>query len=254
MGRDIPARANWIVGEEITTPAGHANAWGLQGQRWVDFRVRPHEKRIGELVEVAHRQGALFSINHPAGECAGCAWEHEIPDGVDAIEVWNGRHGPQERAVAMWERLLREGRRVTAVGASDWHRPPDPIDGANVRVFAHTETQAGILDGIKAARVIVMRAASDQTPVFSVRSGSRSATVGDSLTIGGGPGAIEIEAPGVASGRAVVVLNITRIPVVLDGAGKARIERALEPGYIRLETYDANGEMVAFTNPVFLVR
>ncbi len=226
-GRGTPRRAEWIVGEEITTPAGHANAWGLQGQRWVDFRVRPHEKRIGELVDATHRQGALFSINHPAGECSGCSWEHEIPDGVDAIEVWNGRRGPQDRAVAMWERLLRDGRRVTAVGASDWHRPPDPIDGANVRVFVHAHTQAGILDGIKAGRVIVMRGAADAMPSFTVRSGSRSATVGESLTIADAPGAIEIEAPGLPGGRAVVVLNATRIPVALDAAGKARLEHAL---------------------------
>jgi hypothetical protein len=65
---------------------------------------------------------------------------------------------------------------------------------------------------------------------------------------------LEIEAPGLSQGRAVVVLNTTRIPVALDAAGTARLERALAPGYVRLETYDANGEMVAFTNPVYLVR
>ncbi len=244
----------WIVGEEVTTPAGHANVWGLDYDEWVDFRVRPHERRVGELVNAAHRFGALVSMNHPVAECAGCAWQHDIPAGLDAIEVWNGRGGPQDGAVAMWERLLREGRRVTAVGASDWHRDPDPIDRPSVRVFARSLMGKPILDGIRAGRVIVMRAAADFTPTFTVRSGPRSATVGESLRIADEPAAIAIEAPGLPGGRAVVVLNTTRIPVALDAAGKVRLERTLEPGYIRLETYDAHGEMVAFTNPVYLVK
>ena len=248
------ARPLWIIGEEVTTPAGHANVWGLRNNDWIDFRVRPAEGRVGELVEKTHRGDALFSINHPVGECSGCTWEHEVPARVDAIEVWNGRVGPQDGAVAIWERLLREGRRVTAVGASDWHRDPAPIDGAHVRVFAGGLIQSAILEGIKAGRVIVVRRATDATPSFTVRAGGRSATIGGELTIGAAPAMLEIEAPGPAGGRAVVVLNTTRIPVALDAAGKARIAQALEPGYIRLETYDASGEMVAFTNPVFLVK
>lgn len=244
----------WIVGEEVTTPAGHANVWGLDAGEWIDFRLRPHERRIAELVNRAHRYGALFSINHPVGECAGCAWEHGIPTGIDAIEVWNGRVGPQQGAVALWERQLREGRRMTAVGASDWHRDPDAIDRASVRVFAPGPTEPAILGAIRDGRVIVMRSAADATPTFTVRSGSRSATVGDSLTIAGGPATVGIHAPGVLEGRAAVVHNAIRIPVRLDATGRARLEQTLEPGYIRLETYDANGEMVAFTNPIYLVK
>ena len=39
--------------------------------------------------------GALFSINHPFGDCAGCSWGQKIPASLDAIEIWNGRVGPQ---------------------------------------------------------------------------------------------------------------------------------------------------------------
>ena len=254
LGRDQDERPLWIVGEEITTPAGHANVWGVRGE-WIDFRVRPHERRIGELVAAAHRQQAVFSINHPVGECAGCSWEHEIPPGVHAMEVWNGPRGPQDGAVEIWERLLREGRRVTAVGASDWHRDPAPIDAPNVRVQTDRLNGPDIFDAIRSGRVIVTRTSRDLIPDFFVRSAGESATVGGTLTIADSSSIIDIHAPGLTGGRAVVVLNGTRLPPVpLPAGARVRLQQALAPGYIRLETYDANGEMVAFTNPVFLMR
>jgi hypothetical protein len=245
----------WIVGEEVTTPGGHANVWGLDRGEWVDFRVRPQDRRIGELVKTAHAHGALFSINHPVSECAGCSWEHEVPEALDAIEVWNGRHGAQDKAVAWWERLLLEGRRVTAVGSSDWHRDPDPIDHANVRVYAPDLTERSILDAIRAARVIVMRSAADRTPTFTVRVAGDAATVGESLTSSPLPAAIEVFAPGVHDGRVVFVVNgarLTSIPVSEGTA--ARIERVLEPGFVRAEIYRSDGSLIALTNPVFITR
>ena len=249
-----PPTPLWIVGEEVTTPAGHANVWGLDAGEWVDFRVRPAERGVGELVKAAHQYGALFSINHPAGECGGCSWEHDVPDPVDAIEVWNGRHGAQDKAVALWERLLREGRRVTAVGASDWHRDPDPIDHANVRVFASELGERAILEALRAGRVIVMRSAADRTPTFTVRAGPKSATVGESVTAIAKPAVIEVLAPGVQAGRAVVIVNGTRLPAISVGDGPARLERVLEPGYVRCEIYAADGALVSLMNPVFVTR
>jgi hypothetical protein len=237
----------------VTTPAGHANVWGLKAGAWVDFRTRPGERRIGELAAAAHRHGALFSINHPAGECAGCAWEHDLPPELDAIEVWNGRHGPQDRAVAMWERLLRDGRRVTAVGASDWHREPDPIDSANVRVHATTLDEASLLQAIREGRVVVMRGAGDRTPDFTVRSGSRVATVGDRLQASGAPATLAVIAPGFEGGRVVFVVNGTRLEAVpVPHGGAVRVDRTLEPGYVRCELFAPGGALVAMTNPVFV--
>jgi hypothetical protein len=245
----------WIAGEEVTTPAGHANVWGLDVGEWVDFRVRPQDNRVGELVATAHRQGALFSINHPFDECAGCSWEHDVPEALDAIEVWNGHYGAQGSAVALWERLLTEGRRVTAVGASDWHRDPDPIDNANVRVFAPELSERAILDAIRAGRVIVMRAASDQTPTFTVRASNASATVGEAIKAGSEEALIEVGTPGLRQGHAVVVANGARLmSVPVSDRRAARVHRRLEPGYVRCEIYDAEGTLVALTNPVFVTR
>lgn len=242
-----------ILGEEVTTPAGHANVWGLDGGEWVDFRVRPQDRRISELTAAAHRFGALFSINHPVGECAGCSWEHDWPDGLDAMEIWNGSRGPQDGAVQLWDRLLRQGQRVTGVGASDWHREPDPIDRPHVRVLASRLDERAILEAIRRGRVIVMRDARDETPHFTVTSGGRTATVGGTIRAGTAPATLEVVAAGLVAGRVVTILSGVKLPdVVLDERGRARYEHVLKPGFVRWEVFAADGTPAAIANPVWV--
>jgi predicted metal-dependent phosphoesterase TrpH len=255
-GRSPLSRPLWIAGEEVTTANGHASVWGLDEGEWVDFRVRAEDRRIGEVIASAHRFGALFSINHPVSECVGCGWEHEIPTDVDAIEVSNGRHGEVAAALAIWDKLLAAGRRITGVGSSDWHRAPDPIDVANTRVYATSLTENAIVAAIRSGRAIVVNGAQHATPEVSVQSAGKTAGIGDSLTLGSSASiTLDIKAPTLANGRLVVVANGERSPpVALDGSGTARVERRAAPGYVRVELSSAADELVAITNPVYLVR
>jgi hypothetical protein len=247
-----------IVGEEITTPAGHANAWGLRAGAWIDFSVKPDEPEaariIGDLASATHAAGALFSINHPVGECGGCVWEHVIPDTLDAIEIWNGRVGPQDGAIAIWDRLLQAGRHVTAVGASDWHRGADPIDAAAVRVFAPTLTERDLLDAIRRGHVIVMRSAHEAPPNVSARCGDRRAMPGDTLTCDSNDtAAIEVAMPPAESGRVDLVWNGARIASKpLNGAVAFTLPQ--ERGYARAHVYARDGATIAVTNPVYVER
>jgi hypothetical protein len=247
-----------IVGEEITTPAGHANAWGLRAGSWIDFRVKPDDpgarKIVNELVATAHAAGALFSINHPVGDCGGCAWEQTIPDSLDSLEIWNGRAGPQPGALAIWDRLLQSGRHVTGVGASDWHRGPDPIDAASVRVFAQSLTERDLLDAIGSGHVVITRNASEPAPDVSGRCGTIRAIPGATLTCGSGEaGTIELSGAGSAA---------TRVELVWKGAAIASkpIAQSVafvlpnESGYARVHVYGADGGTLAITNPVYVER
>ena len=84
---DVPGLLR-IVGEEVTTPGGHASVCGLGGWRdQVDFRVIAGDERIRDLVRAANDRGALFVINHPRAACLGCAWEHNVSAGVAAMEI-----------------------------------------------------------------------------------------------------------------------------------------------------------------------
>jgi hypothetical protein len=244
-----------IIGEEVTTPGGHASVWGLKSGAWVDFRVLPGDPRIRELVASARAQGAMFSINHPASECLACGWTHEVVDGIDGMEISNGRHGEVANALAMWDKLLVAGRRITGVGSSDWHSAPNPIDNAHVRVYASSLTQEAILAAIRAGRVIVMTGARDATPEFTVRASGKSAAFGEPLPLNGAPRVeVDVKAPAAAGGHLVIVSNGQRAaPLALDGEGRVRAEPAAVPGYLRFELLRADGSAVAYTNPVYLV-
>jgi hypothetical protein len=244
-----------ITGEEVTTPGGHASVWGLPANGWVDFRVLPGDGRIRDLVESARRQGAMFSVNHPASECLACGWTHEIVEGIEGIEISNGRHGEVDRALAIWDQLLASGRKITAVGSSDWHSKEQPIDDAHVRVFAFSLTQDGVLSAIRGGRVIVMTDVEAETPEIDVRAGELSAGVGDSLPLGTAKSvAIRVNAVAAPRGRLIVVQNGQPAePIELDEKGVAKRELDAAPGYVRFEIRRADGSALAYTNPVYLV-
>ena len=246
-----------IGGEEVTTPGGHANVWGLRGWRSeIDFRVPPGPGSIEPLVTAATARGALFSINHPVLECGGCAWEHEIPAGIASMEVWNGPSA-QPAAVAWWERLLREGRRITAVGASDWHRAPAVLGRASVRVRADELSAPAILAAIRAGRVVVMADARTPPPVLTVRAGAATAAVGDTLRMRPGD-ALEVEVtatdPAFTGARAHLVGDGEAAgDAPLSPAAPARFRRtATANGTLRAEVRASDGSLIALTNPVYV--
>ena len=73
---------------------------------------------------------------HPAAPVPGSAWEFGFAD-VDALEVWNGRWNlDDELSLRIWQRLLREGRRVVAVGGSDSHAQRQSVGSPQTVVHA----------------------------------------------------------------------------------------------------------------------
>lgn len=244
-----------ITGEEVTTPGGHANVWGLKPGGWVDFRVKAGDTRIAEIVAAARRQGGLFSINHPTSTCVGCGWDHAVVDGIEAVEISNGRHGEVDRALDFWDMLLRTGRRITGVGSSDWHGPPNPMDVANVRVLASALTPDAVLAAIRAGHVIVTNGARYSTPHISARAGATTAGIGESFAVSEGTQVtVVIDAADLTFGRVHVIGNRHAARVVpLDERGAARLEWPAQHGYVRFELYAQDESPVAYTNPIYFV-
>lgn len=245
-----------IVGEEVTTPGGHASAWGLGGIRGdIDFRVLPGDPRIADLVRAVNARGGLFSINHPTASCAGCGWEHAVPDGVMGIEISNGNHAEMAQAIAMWDRLLKEGRRIVAVGSSDWHRGASPIDLASVRVWATELSTRAILDGLRAGRVVVMADGRTPPPLLVARAGRRRAVAGETLEVGGHHKVrVEVTLPmGLLGGRVDLIADGAVVASV-PAKTRVRFERSGVDRYLRIHVFGAGGAPLAVTNPVFLER
>jgi hypothetical protein len=252
----IPSSPLHIIGEEVTTPGGHATVWGLPEGGWIDFRAAPRDPGAADavigLVDAAHRAGALFAISHPIDNCDGCSWTHIIPEGVDAIEIWQNEKAPREAEIAVWDRLLREGRHVTAVGVSDWHRQPEPIDAAAVRVRAIGLTQPAILEGIRRGQVIVMRNVRTLPPSVRARCGSADADVGESLTCAANDELeVHVSMPELAEGNAEFSWNAVRMTTRAIGRGTT-FSMPAAAGYLRVRVYAADGSTVAITNPIYV--
>ncbi len=250
-----------IVGEEITTPGGHANVWGLKPGDWLDFRMAANDPRINGIAAAARERGAIFSINHPVDECDACDWKQPVPESTGAIEVWNGPSGPQEGAIAFWDDLLRQGRRVTGVASSDWHRPPAPIGAGSVRVLAESLTEHAILQAIAAGAVVMMRDPASPPPILTVSTGGRSAGVGETLeSMRGAPLEVAVTVPsftsqGLAPCPSACTVEISWNGVKSDTAsatsGRVVFTRQAENGYLRAAVLSGQ-TVVALTNPVFV--
>jgi len=247
-----------IPGEEVTTPGGHFNVWGLDGARaHVDFRILPGTPGISDVMRTATARGALVSINHPVADCLACSWTHQVPDTVSAIEIANGTAVARQQAMTMWDVLLRGERRITAVGESDWHRGNVPLSVPSVRVFAPELSTRAILAAIRARRVIVMADGSTPPPTVVARAGGQQARIGDDLQIRPGEPftvAVDAAAAQYRGGRVAFVWNgeaIASEPV--PESGHVEFERfGHADGYLRLHVFKADGTPLAITNPIFV--
>jgi hypothetical protein len=107
-----------IPGCEVTTFKGHWNVWGLE--EWVDFRVTTPEL-MAQAIRFAVQRGYLTSCNHPRPY--GPPWDYEDVQGYHCVEVWNGPWWLANHvSLEFWEKRLRAGQRLVAVGGSDMHR------------------------------------------------------------------------------------------------------------------------------------
>ncbi len=255
-----------IRGSEVTTFNGHMNCFGLSDMiEWYDATRGGGPAGI---IERAHRQGALISINHPSAFgnpwCSGCHWDYTHVDyaTIDAIEVWNGRWYIPESdnigALALWTDLLDAGFRPTAISGSDSHgaEEDDYVGLGFNHVYADDRSEAAILDGIRGGRVFL-----SSGPILTFRAR-------------GSDGA-EVVLPGEvlpADGTFDLTVDVERLeaPATLwyVTSGSAVPLGACEPGsthlareglvankWWRLELRTgsaANGDILALTNPVYM--
>lgn len=249
-----------LRGEEITTYGGHTNAWGLPFKNWIDFRVRPNDSaRMSAIVNTVHRVGALMSINHPFATCGGCAWTyHSAVKDFDAIEVWNGDWDfADDLALVMWDKMLRTGRHITAIGSSDSHRSANMIGQPTTHVFARSATQSALLSAIRRGQVYVTSEVN--TPIVTFEAarlvGAKRWSVGDEFQLPK-PETIRflITTSGLPEGAVISLISNSSKLRELTGAKESQVIEidCGESGYFRLEIRDASKKMLALTNPIWV--
>jgi hypothetical protein len=249
-----------IPGEEVTTRHGHWLAVGLPPHAWVDWRYAPRDGVFPRFAADVREAGGLVVAAHPAAPLPGSLWEFGF-DHVDALEVWNGRWNlDDEVSLRIWQRLLREGRRVAAVGGSDSHTESQLVGSPQTVVHAPELSIPALVDGLRCGRSYIARSPSVAVELTASCPG-RVAGPGQTLRvppetpvtltamITGAPDttAALITAAGCARRATVAGSARTMVRWQLDAAS-AR--------FARLEIRDAQrhplGAMVALTNPVWL--
>jgi len=113
------------------------------------------------IVASAHARGYLTSVNHPKPD--GPPWEYGDAVDFDCIEVWQAPWPFHNVAsYQWWDSLLQAGRRVIAVGGSDYHQPvkvmrgnPHLLGQPTTWVLSDELSSSAILDGIRRGRVFI---------------------------------------------------------------------------------------------------
>lgn len=140
-----------IPGTELSVSGkGHTNIWGAK-RPFADFNCESYEKWESKIAE-ARENGAVICINHP--HCSQCGWHWPLePEKADCIELWNSpQHTDNMICAEWWQNELRAGKKIPAVGGSDFHRDyyvAAKLDNPVTLVYAEECTQDAILTAIK---------------------------------------------------------------------------------------------------------
>jgi hypothetical protein len=165
---ELPAAAaahdiTLLPGQEVTTEAGHANAFGEVG--WIDFRAPPDD-----WLDACERAGGLLSVNHPYG--GELSWVRPMKRRPPLLEVWHWSWlDPRWTLPLSWWQIWDPA--AIPVGGSDWHRPGSDAPPGSPTTWVQTEDSdpAAVLEALAAGR----------TAVSAGRDGAVLLRVGDEL-------------------------------------------------------------------------
>lgn len=111
----------FIPAVEWTHYNGHMNFFGVPNPFENSFIANTKEE-MDKVIAHAKSLGAVISVNHP--KCRFCPYKWGDDDAFEMVEIWNGPMRPTNvRGIEYWTRLLKEGKKLPAVGGSDYHKP-----------------------------------------------------------------------------------------------------------------------------------
>ena len=274
-----------LYGVEWTSAKGHGNIFASSPFDYTALWKANRECDAEGAVTAAHREGALFSINHPKGLIG--AWKYDGLCGADFIEIWNAPfYLPGKNRLAVehfWQEALLQGLHVPGIGGSDNHQLKGYQRNINSHgypvtwVFAKEPTPEGILEGIKKGRVTI--SAAPETGRLELTAdtdgdGVFEAMMGDTVKAGQ---AVTLKLGLLHPRREKPYRPWETYDIILYKNGKRFMESALRParkpwiivtdmpegpGFYRAELYGRTeaapvpsalmGETLAVTNPIYM--
>ncbi len=248
-----------LPGIELTTYAGHALALGAD--RWVDWRTGHQRRTANDVARSVHDAGSFLVIAHPDAPpddiCTGCRWTHHDfdPGLADAVEVWGGLwNGPEERnqgCIDLWRAWLNTGRRMTATGATDAHRPEDWEGAVPITYVEADDTSlTSVLEALRAGRTYV-----SSGPSLSIRAigkGGGIAGVGENV-VREAAEAIEISCVESPEGELRIIGNGEVVAKSrVDSSGLLRARPRAGDLWCCAELWNPAGDtLLAVTSPIY---
>lgn len=298
--RDNPDLLIW-PGREIITYYGHANAIG-ETPSVADWRHgfddgAGYRVNLRDIQTATRADGALFQVNHPTifpgplfgNFCRGCEFQLKDDvdwDAVDSMEVVtgpaasnisdlgapaspsNGQNPFIVTALDLWDSLLNQGHKITAVSGSD-SKGNEPSEAERVRrgygssataVYATSLSRPALKAAIRAGHVYVAArgvAGSPKLEMTGAASGGQTAMFGDTLhadtaditvKVGGGSGqGLRI----IRNGKLVATVPVTNDDFTFTFPAMRTGESGPLGTYYRVETFD-RVSVTTIGNPIFL--
>jgi hypothetical protein len=255
------------IGGEISRGSPHLGRYGGSAELlWLDMERAGDGsgiERAKEAVRVVHAASAVASWCHPLGVTRfGAPTPTEIDvalesrlAGADAVEIgYRARAGSTFRDyLDLWNRVSAEGILVTALGVNDSHHnqwAPWENDFATW-LDAPAADPAALLRALRTGRAFFGDPVRFRGRLELQAGGAR---MGD-VVRGEGPRALRILLTDVGSDRTVRLIADGAVLREWTGVdGSAVLGQPLAPGQarvVRAEVWTAEGEPLAFTNPVF---
>lgn len=197
-----------IQGQELTDYLGHINVWGNKVPVEPPYDIKTHQDYL-ELVDKCKETGSVISLNHPF--CSNCPFRTEKDDfPFDTVEVWNTiQHSDNIKNLSWWSEQLLKGRKIMAVGGSDYHRDYASIPllaMPTTYVLAQERTPEAILRALKQGRSFVTNSPKSSKLFLSVGN----AEIGGSIKLSDCDIA-EITVTKLKKGHKVKIYNNDRI-------------------------------------------
>ncbi len=254
-------------GGDLTLPD-----YGDVGQPLKDTSERATRRMVREM----QSHGSLVALNHPLGDAGGEAGLADLlvrtrALGADAVEVGTGP-GATESALRAFDAAARNVVLVTATGTNDDHHGVDwRADDQRwvTSVWAGSTSEPHLLDALRAGRAFVWDPVRwSGTLGLEVSAGGLLAATGSVAVVGARRARVAVTAPDLPEGVSLVLVVGPADPTGRDGARAGTSRRPLTvvggvaevevrtPGsrYLRVEARTGAGDLVAFTNPVWVLR
>lgn len=239
----------FIPAVEWTHYNGHMNFFGVK-EPFENSFIANNETEAEELIKKARSLGALISVNHPKCSICPYLWKNE---NFDTVEIWNGPMTKRNnRAIKYWTELLKQGRRIPAVGGSDYHKPLNPakIGHPVTAVFSNSRSSKDILEAIRLGHCFVTASVNGVKAWIKCEN----AFMGDKIKTENKY--VNIHAEKLKGEKIVLVTNIEEAPIKNRCFGTLTKNIQLNPNvkfaYIKVLYQTGKAEYIrAVTNPIY---